>query len=94
MKIGIIQMHLYLPGCTSLKEKRGRIKPLISRLQKEFNVSVAELDLQDVWMESIIGCALLNNDSQLIQRSFEKITRYTQSFYTEIELLENQSEII
>ena len=35
--IATLTIHLHLPGCTSLKEKRGRIKPLMSRLRREFS---------------------------------------------------------
>ena len=45
--LATLTIHLHLPACSSLKEKRGRIKPLMARLHREFNVSVAEMDLQD-----------------------------------------------
>ncbi len=45
--LGSLTVHLHLPTSASLKEKRGRIKPLMNRLRREFNVSVAEMDLQD-----------------------------------------------
>ena len=41
--MGLLTIELYVPGITSLKEKRGVVKPLIARLRKEFNVSVAEV---------------------------------------------------
>jgi uncharacterized protein YlxP (DUF503 family) len=41
MSIGILTLEIQLPGCKSLKEKRSRLKPLIARLHREFNVSVA-----------------------------------------------------
>jgi hypothetical protein len=56
--IATLTIHLHLPGCASLKEKRGRIKPLIARLHREFNVSVAEMGLQDKWQEAVIVCAM------------------------------------
>ncbi len=43
--IGILSIHLRLPGCASLKEKRGRLKPLLNQLHKKFNVSVAAMNL-------------------------------------------------
>jgi uncharacterized protein len=94
MKIGINCLHLHLPGCTSLKEKRRRIKPLISRLHKEFNISVSELDLQDMWQETIIGCAMISNSEVIIQQCFEQVNHYTQRFFTELELLDNKIEIL
>ncbi|HLO17425.1 MAG TPA: DUF503 domain-containing protein, partial [Anaerolineales bacterium] len=60
--VATLTIHLHLPGCASLKEKRGRIKPLIARLHREFNISVAELDLQDKWQEAVITCAMVGNE--------------------------------
>ena len=45
--IGILTLHLQLPGCASLKEKRGRLKPLLARLHRKFNIPAAEMDLRD-----------------------------------------------
>jgi uncharacterized protein YlxP (DUF503 family) len=44
MSLGLLTIHLHLPGCASLKEKRGRLKPLLTRLHREFNISAAEID--------------------------------------------------
>ncbi|HEX7542302.1 MAG TPA: DUF503 domain-containing protein, partial [Anaerolineales bacterium] len=65
---GLLTLHLHLPGCASLKEKRGRLKPLLTRLHREFNVSVAEMDLQDKWQESVIACGMVNSDKAHIHR--------------------------
>ena len=93
MKIGVIQLHFHLFACTSLKEKRGRIKPLIARLHRQFNVSAVELGLQDKWQEELIACAMISNDVVIIQNTFEKIKEFSQSFFTEITLTEENIEI-
>ena len=62
MNIGFLTLHLRLEGCRSLKEKRGRIKPLLTRLRREFNVSVAEIDFQDIWQDAMLGCVLISNE--------------------------------
>lgn len=54
--------HIQIPSCRSLKEKRSCINPLILKIQKKYNVSVAEIDKQDAWSESIIACSLISND--------------------------------
>ncbi len=61
--LGQLTIHLHLPGCASLKEKRGRLKPLLNQLHKKFNVSVAEMERQDMWQEAVIACALVNSDA-------------------------------
>ena len=47
MHVHVLTLELHLPGCSSLKEKRGRLKPLLSALHQNFNVSAAEIDHQD-----------------------------------------------
>ena len=74
--IAILTIHLHLPACSSLKEKRGRIKPLIARLHREFNVSVAEMDRQDMWQEAVIACALVNADGAQVQRSLQSVEKW------------------
>ena len=72
--VGTLTLHLHLPGCSSLKEKRGRIKPLMSRLRREFNVSVAELGLQDEWQEAIIGCAMIGSGRGHLESALQTVT--------------------
>lgn len=94
MPIGILSLHLYLPGCTSLKEKRSRIKPLLARLHREFNISAAEMDQQDAWQESIMACALISNDPAHIQRSLQQVARWVENNWPDISLVGEHIELI
>jgi len=94
MSLGLLSLHLLIPACTSLKEKRRRLKPLLARLHREFNISVAELDHLDAWQETVIGCALVSNDKGFTQRSLQAIPRWVESNWPDVEVLENQIEII
>ena len=55
MVIGACTVRLHLPGVASLKEKRGRLKPILARLPREFNLAAAEIELQDIWQNAEIG---------------------------------------
>jgi hypothetical protein len=94
MPLGILSLHLQIPGCTSLKEKRSRLKPLLTRLHREFNISVAEMDHQDAWQESVIGCALVSNDKGFTQRSLQAIPRWIEANWPDVVLLDNQIEVL
>jgi uncharacterized protein len=94
MPVGLLNLHLLIPGCKSLKEKRSRLKPLISRLHREFNVSVAEMGLQDTWQESILMCAWVGNDSAHVQRSLQNISRWIVSSWPDMTLLDDRIEMI
>jgi uncharacterized protein YlxP (DUF503 family) len=94
MSLGLLTLHLHLPGCTSLKEKRHRLKPLINRLHREFNISVAEVDRQDLWQEAVIACALISNDNAHTQRSLQDVIRWINRSWPEVTLLDDQIEIM
>ena len=63
MTIGFCRMTLYLPTSGSLKGKRSIIKSLIARTRQKLNVSVAEIDANDVWQKAVIGVAVVANES-------------------------------
>jgi uncharacterized protein len=92
--LATLTIHLHLPTCASLKEKRGRIKPLISRLHREFNVSVAEMDLQDKWQETVIGCAMINSDAVTLQQSLQNVEKWMEANWPDGDVLNTKIEII
>lgn len=92
--LGTLTFHLHIPTCSSLKEKRGRIKPLISRLRREFNVSVAEMDLQDQWQEAVIGCAMIGNDRAFLQSALGNVANWVQAHWTDGDVIEQRIEIV
>ena len=92
--IATLTIHLHLPACSSLKEKRGRIKPLISRLHREFNVSVAEMDLQDVWQEAVIICAMVGNGSGHLQSALQTVARWVEGNWSDGDVIGQKIEII
>ena len=47
-----------------------------------------------MWQEALIACAVINNDSRLIQKTYAGIQHFTQNFFTEVELLDDRIEII
>ena len=94
MPIALLTLHLQLPGCASLKDKRSRIKPILARLHKEFNVSTAELDLQDHWQESLLGCSMLGSDSAFLQRALQEVLIFTERMWPDTPVLEHRLEII
>jgi uncharacterized protein YlxP (DUF503 family) len=90
--LATLTIHLRLPGCSSLKEKRGRIKPLISRLHREFNVSVAEMDLQDKWTETIITCVMVNSDKVVLGQSLQTIAKWVEANWRDGDVIDLRIE--
>lgn len=87
-------MHLSLPGCGSLKEKRGKIKPILSRLHREFNVSTAELNFQDVWQDTLIGCVTLSSDMAQNRRLLQQVLDFTERNWPDLLIIDHRVEMI
>ena len=53
--IGVLTLELRLENSHSLKDKRHVVKSLKDRLRHKFNVSVAEIDYQDLWQRALVA---------------------------------------
>lgn len=94
MSIGLLTLHLRLPGCSSLKEKRGRLKPLLARLHREYNISAAEVDLLDKWQETLIACAVVSNDTRQNQSLLQHIIDWVERDWPDVDVIAEQMEMI
>lgn len=92
MAIALLTLHLHLPGCRSLKDKRSRLKPLLSRIHKEFNVSAAEIGLNDRWQEGIIGCALVSNDNGYAHCVLQRVVEFIPAAFPNLEIIDFRIE--
>ena len=94
MTVGLLTIELQIPGCRSLKEKRSRLKPLIARLHREFNISISEVDHQDRWDEAVLACALVSNDTRFTQRSLRNVIGWIEHNWPDVTLIDDRMEIL
>ena len=94
MIIGACSIELYIPGNTSLKGKRRILKPLISRIRREFNVAVAEVDHNDVWQSALIALVSVSNDQGHLHRLMDQGVRWIETHHPEVQVVDWQIEII
>ncbi len=94
MVCAILIIDIRFSDCRTLKEKRSALKPLLHRLHREFNVSAAEVDKNDVWNESIIGCALVSNDKCFAQASLAKIPDFITNHFSASDILQFSIQIM
>ncbi len=59
MVIAYALFDLHLPECRGLKEKRMIVRSLKSRIRNDFEVSVAEVDGQDLLQRAQIGVGVV-----------------------------------
>lgn len=58
MIAALVEVDLHVPTSGGLKAKRSVIKSLVASLRKDLNVSVAEIDHQDLWQRALLGVAV------------------------------------
>ena len=73
--IGVITLELRLDGSHSLKDKRHFVKSLKDRLRSKFNVSVAEIDYQELWQRGLVAVVTVSPDQAHAERILQSVER-------------------
>jgi hypothetical protein len=73
MVVGTLLLELHLPSSDSLKAKRSVLNHIKERLRTRFNVSVAEVDHQELWQRAAIGVAAVSSDGGVLDRLLHEI---------------------
>jgi hypothetical protein len=93
MIVGLLTLDLHIPEANSLKSKRMVIKSLTDRIKNKFNVSVAEVDANNLWQRSVIGIAYVANETLIINKVFEKIRTLVFNTHS-VELIDSTMEML
>lgn len=79
--------------CHSLKEKRKITKSILARVKNTYNVSIAEVDLNDVHSRATIGFAFTGNDRRKINSKIDKMIEFIENLSL-AEIIDAQVEIL
>ncbi len=79
MIVGLQTWDLHLPGCLSLKDKRGVLKPLTVELRRTLNLSVAETGHQDLWQRAEIACAAVGSARSVVDETLRAADRIVEA---------------
>lgn len=93
MKIGTCKIYLNLPCAHSLKEKRMVVKSTIDRVKNKFNVSIAEIEDQDLHQSIVLGIAAVSCDTSHANSIVQKVLNYLEEI-CEADLIDSYIEIL
>ena len=79
MVIGVLEVDLSIEWAASLKDKRMALRSLKDRIRNSFNVSVAEVEDNDVWTSAVVGIAIVSNDQRFANQVLSKIVDYVEN---------------
>lgn len=70
------QLTFYIPYASSLKDKRQVRRSIIDKTRQRFNVSIAEVDTQDILQTLTIGIAVVSGEASHAEQSLNTIIRF------------------
>ena len=68
MHVGLLELDLHIPYAQSLKDKRMAVRSVKDRLRKRFNVSVAEVNHQELWQRAGLGVVSVGPDATYLEQ--------------------------
>ncbi len=93
MIVGLCTVELYIPDGHSLKAKRQILTSLKDRLHNRFNLSVAEVDEQELWQKAVLGIACVANKGAHVNSVLDQAMNLIRSVPT-IEVVRSQIELL
>ncbi len=93
MIVGLCTVELFISESQSLKDKRKVLHSLKDRLHGKFNLSIAEVDGQDLWQKAVLGMACIANEGSHVNRVLEQALNVIRSMPA-VEVVRTQLELL
>lgn len=81
MFVCVARITLQIPDSGSLKAKRQILRRVTDRVKARFNVSVAEVEDNELWQKATIGLSVIGNDRRFVNEQMEKIIHFVDEMY-------------
>ena len=92
MVVGVCTIDLHLPGTGSLKDKRRILLSMKERIKKAYNVSIAEVDGNDLWQRAVLGIACVANEGRYVNQVLDGVLNTIRA-NPAVELVDHHTEL-
>jgi uncharacterized protein YlxP (DUF503 family) len=93
MPVALERFDLRIREAHSLKQKRHVVKSLTGAIRSTFNVSVAEVDHQDLWQRTAIAVAAVGAQEYHLRKVMHEVERFVER-WVEVETLQAELSIL
>jgi uncharacterized protein YlxP (DUF503 family) len=93
MVIGLLTLDLHFPGARSLKDKRQALRSLEEKVRHRFNVSIAEVEHQDLWQRARLAVVSVNTDHSHLESTLSSVAGAA-GMARDILLIDSQTEFL
>jgi uncharacterized protein YlxP (DUF503 family) len=84
--VALERFDLRIPACHSLKQKRHVVKTLTNAIRSSFNVSVAEVEHQDLWQRAALGVAAVGAQEYHLRKVLHEVEKLVDR-WAEVEVI-------
>ena len=93
MIVGVLKLTFHVPHARSLKDKRSVVRKFRDRVRARFDVSIAEVDDQDLHQRAVFGVAVVSSDATVIEKILEDVARMA-GLQEEAQLVDRETELV
>jgi len=91
--VGLCTVELFISESQSLKDKRQVLLSLKDRLREKFNLSVAEVDGQDLWQKAVLGLVCVANEGRYVNQVCDQALNLIRSVPA-VEIVQSRIELL
>jgi len=73
------ECEFFIPTVHSLKEKRAVLQGMIMRAKQRFNVSIAEINYQNVWQRTVVALVAVATDTVAAKRELDRAIAFLET---------------
>jgi uncharacterized protein len=75
MPIAYLTLELRIEGAHSLKDKRRVLRSVKDRLRNSFNISIAEIEVTDLWQRATLGVVSISHSRDYLEGLMRNVER-------------------
>lgn len=79
MVIGSLILEIEIPHAYSLKDKRAVLNRLRDRVRQKFNVSVAEVEENEIWNHAVVAVVAVSNQQRFCNQILSKAAEFIET---------------
>lgn len=73
-----VECHIY--NAQSLKDKRSVVKKIIHKIRQDFNVSIAEIEYQELWQRTKLAIVTVANNGSYAEKVIQNVLKMIDQF--------------
>ena len=75
MPIAYLTLELRIEAAHSLKDKRQVLRSVKDRLRNSFNISIAEIEVTDLWQRATLGIVSISHSRDYLEGLMRNVER-------------------